>query len=202
MRWRLIGAWRWPLFFACTVADAFIAHSLPPTGRPTLFLAALLISSFANLFLVGAVAPWLARRIAARQGPPPAASFPPTNHFEVQVDKIAAVALVIATLGLVAVGLAHHGQALDVDQAHKDARLAAEAFVTAHAPKEIQRNFTLSNTYETQESGLFRICTPYDDRRMAWCVYVDVKRSPPSVRHDGDSRPNGVLFPGSTGEGF
>src|SRR5690349_22410226 len=93
LRWRLIGAWRWPLFFVCTVADAFIVHELPPTGTRVLFFPALFIASFGNLFLVGAVAPWIARRLAARQGTPPAASFPPANHFEVLVDKVAVITL-------------------------------------------------------------------------------------------------------------
>ena len=32
LRWRLIGAWRWPLFFVCTLADALIVRALPPFG--------------------------------------------------------------------------------------------------------------------------------------------------------------------------
>src|SRR4051795_3411867 len=74
LRWRLIGAWRWPLFLLCTVADAFIVREFPPSGARALFFPALIIASFGNLVLIGAVAPWLARRIAARQGMPPAAS--------------------------------------------------------------------------------------------------------------------------------
>src|SRR4051794_12662315 len=105
LRWRLIGAWRWPLFLICTVADAFIVHKLPPTGTRALFFPALFISSFANLFLIGAVAPWLARRMAARRGTAPTASFPPANHFEMLVDKVASITLVVATAGLLAAGL-------------------------------------------------------------------------------------------------
>src|SRR3954470_12783022 len=105
LRWRLIGAWRWPLFLVCTVVDAFIVHELPPAGTRALFFPALFIASFGNLFLIGAVAPWLARRLAARQGTAPAESFPPRDHHEILVDKVASVALIAATLGLVAAGL-------------------------------------------------------------------------------------------------
>src|SRR3982750_5008925 len=66
MRWRLIGAWRWPLFLVLTVLDALIVVWLPPNGTRALFVPALVICSFANLFLIGAVAPWLARRLVAR----------------------------------------------------------------------------------------------------------------------------------------
>src|SRR3954469_19067855 len=95
LRWRLIGAWRWPLFLVCTVADAFIVHKLPPAGARALFFPALFIASFGNLILIGGVAPSLARRPPARQGPAPATSFPPANHFEVLVDKVASITLVL-----------------------------------------------------------------------------------------------------------
>src|SRR5216110_1247185 len=71
MRWRLLGAWRWPRFLAVTVLDAWIVVWRPPGGREALFVPALVICSFANLFLIGAVAPWLARRLVARQGQRP-----------------------------------------------------------------------------------------------------------------------------------
>src|SRR3954463_11765053 len=81
LRWRLIGAWRWPLFFICTVADAFIVHELPPAGTRGLFFPALFLASFRTLVLVGGVAPWRGGRLAAGRGTTPAASFPPANHF-------------------------------------------------------------------------------------------------------------------------
>src|SRR2546425_7144516 len=65
LRWRLLGAWRWPLFVALTVADGFIAQALPPTGGSAQLVPSMIIASFSNLFLIGLVAPWLARRLAA-----------------------------------------------------------------------------------------------------------------------------------------
>ena len=58
LRWRLLGAWRWPLFLVLTVADGFIVHALPPTGARAEVIPAMVICSFANLFLIGVVAPW------------------------------------------------------------------------------------------------------------------------------------------------
>src|SRR3954471_5401356 len=46
MRWRLLGAWRWPLFLAVTVLDAFVVVWLPPNGTSALFVPALVICSF------------------------------------------------------------------------------------------------------------------------------------------------------------
>jgi hypothetical protein len=194
LRWRLIGAWRWPLFFVCTIADAFIVHALPPTGTRALFLPALFIASFGNLFLIGAVAPWLARRLAARQGTPPAATFPPSNHHEILVDKVASVTLVIATIGLAIAGLGNHKVVVaDTDRlAH--AAEQVQHYVNAHAPAEIRRNIDTLNTHDTQEDGFFRMCVAYDDRLRAYCMFVDAKKKPPSIVYDHDSRPNGAYF--------
>src|SRR3954449_13446018 len=140
LRWRLIGAWRWPLFFLCTVADAFIVREFPPTGARALFFPALFIASFGNLFLIGAVAPWLARRIAARQGPPPPASFPPANHFEILVDKVASITLIVATLGLLAAGLGNRKVVVAETDRLAHAAGSVKGYVDAHAPPEIKRN--------------------------------------------------------------
>jgi hypothetical protein len=194
IRWRLIGAWRWPLFLLCTVADAFIVYELPPAGTRPLFFAALIIASFGNLILVGAVAPWLARRIAARQGPPPAASFPPANHFELLVDKVASIALIIATAGLLAAGLGNRKLVVaDTDRLAR-AGEAVKEFVNVHAPPEIRRNIDTLNTHATQEDGFFRMCVAYDERTKAYCMFVDAKPKPPRVIPDRDSRPNGAYF--------
>src|SRR5919201_1535315 len=106
LRWRLLGAWRWPLFAVLTIADGFVAHELPPTGARALLVPAIIIASFANLFLIGLVAPWLARRIAARQGVPAGPpTFPPANHAELLTDRISSTLLVLGVVGLVAAGL-------------------------------------------------------------------------------------------------
>jgi hypothetical protein len=194
LRWRLIGAWRWPLFFVCTVADAFIVHKLPPTGSRALFFPALFIASFGNLILIGAVAPWLAKRLAARQGTTPAASFPPANHFEVLVDKVAAITLVVATAGLLAAGLGNRKVVVaDTDRLARAGEQVKE-YVDIHAPPEIRRNIDTLNTHDTQEDGFFRMCVAYDDRTKAYCMFVDAKPKPPTVVPDHDSRPNAVYF--------
>jgi hypothetical protein len=194
LRWRLIGAWRWPLFFVCTLADAVIVQELPPTGTRALFFAALFIASFGNLFLIGAVAPWLARRIAARQGTPPAPSFPPANHFEILVDKVASITLVVATVGLLAAGLGNRKVVVAETDRLGRAAETVKAYVDAHAPPEIKRNIDTLNTHPTQEDGFFRMCVAYDERTKAYCMFVDAKPKTPTVIPDHDSRPNGAYF--------
>lgn len=195
LRWRLIGAWRWPLFLVLTVLDALIVVWRPPTALQPSFMPALILSGFANLFLIGAVAPWLARRMAARAGERPATStFPPANHIELLTDRIAAIALVLATLGILGAGIASGKPRVCVTERTCKVGDAAVAYVNAHAPAEIRRNVDTLNSYRLSEAGLFRVCIEFDDRRRAYCMYVDAAKHPPTVRPDGDTRPNGLYF--------
>jgi hypothetical protein len=195
LRWRLIGAWRWPLFLVLTVLDALIVGWLPPNGTRALFVPWLVIAGFANLFLIGAVAPWLARRTAARQGERPAGStFPPSNHIELLTDRIATIALVLATLGLLAAGAGNHKVVVAATDRLARGGEAARQYVFAHGPAELRRNVDALNSHELEQDGLFRMCVPYDNRLRAFCMYVDASRRPPTVRPDGDSRPNGAFF--------
>lgn len=195
LRWRLIGAWRWPLFFVITLADALIVTWEPPFGGRALFFPALFLCAFANLFLIGAVAPWLARRIAAREGQEPAApSFPPANHLELIVDKVASIALVLGMVGLLAAGLGNQKTAVCVTDRVCRVGEAVRAYVDSHASPEVRRNIDTLNAHPTQEDGFFRMCVSYDDRRRAYCMFVDAKPHPPSVVPDRDTRPNAVYF--------
>jgi hypothetical protein len=195
LRWRLIGAWRWPLFLVTTLADAFIVHHLPPTGGKALFFPALFVCSFANLFLIGAVAPWLARRTAARQGAPAGPStFPPTNHTEVLVDRVASAVLVLATVGLLIAGLGNRRVVVADTNRLEHAGAAVRAYVNAHAPAEVKERVDAANTHPTQEDGFFRTCVPYLDARKQYCVFVDANKNPPRVVPDRDTRPNAVYF--------
>jgi hypothetical protein len=195
LRWRLIGAWRWPLFLVLTVVDALVVHWLPPNGTNAKFIPWLIISAFANLFLIGAIAPWLAKRMVARQGEQaPSPTFPPANHLELLTDRIASIVLVISTVGLLVAGAGNHKVVVAATDRLAAGAESAKAFVSVHAPPEIRRNIDALNSHELQQDGLFRMCVPYDDRLKAFCMYVDAGRKPPTVKPDGDSRPNGAIF--------
>lgn len=201
LRWRLLGAWRWPLFLALTVLDGFIAYWLPPWGSHTHLIAALIICSFANLILIGAIAPWFGRRLAEREGQrPPTASFPPTNHVELLTDRAAAILLVVGTIGVLSAGLSHRHAAGTATDAEQNAADTAVAYVTAHGPAAARKQYRIDalNTHVLEEERLYRMCVPLDDRALRnYCMYIDVTRKPPSVRLDPDARPNQLVFPGS-----
>ncbi len=183
--WRLRGGLMWPAFFALTLADAVILTRLPPVSTGVDFVPGLIISSFANLFLIGLVGPWLARRLLRRdpQGPP----------FEVLADRAGSVLLAVATVGIVAAGLAARPLVVVETEAREQATAAFSAYLVENGTREELANEETANT-ERVEEGLFRICIALNDRTRASCYFVDTDVDPPSVTKDGDARPNQLYF--------
>jgi hypothetical protein len=197
LRWRLIGAWRWPLLLVLTIVDALIVVWLPPTGNAAQFWPSLIICGFANLFLIGAVAPWFARRLVARQGQrPPSSTFPPANHLELLTDRIASIVLALACVGLLIAGAGNHRVVVAATDRLARGGEAARDFAIAHGPEDIRRNAreVNINSHELDLDGFFRMCIPYDDPTRAFCMYVDANKDPPTVDRDSDTRPNGAFF--------
>ena len=194
MRWRLRGAWMWPAYAVLTVLDAVILHVLPPVNADIDLILGLIVASFVNLFLMAAVAPWLGRRLAAREHAAGGNGVPLAVRVEVMKDRSAAVLLVMATLGLVAAGLAARPLIVsETKDTERNAELVRE-YVLAEAPHEIQRNVETANTVKL-EDGYFRTCVNYDDRTRAYCLFVDVDAEPPVVRRDPSTLPNQEFKP-------
>jgi hypothetical protein len=194
LRWRLRGAWMWPAYAVLTLLDAVILHALPPVSGGVDFIPALILSSFCNLFLMGVVAPWLGRRLARREQAIAGNGIPLSVRVEVLKDRTAAVLLGLATLGLIAAGLA--AQPLIVSETRETERNAelVRDYIVREAPHEIQRNVDTANTVKL-EDGYFRTCVNYDDRTRAFCLFVDVDAEPPIVRKDPSTLPNQEFKP-------
>jgi hypothetical protein len=190
LRWRLRGAWMWPVFVVATLVDGFVLHKLPPlrfgfSEVGLTFIAGILIATFGNLILIGAVAPWLARRLLKREH---AAPGPPVSREalrEVTTDRIGTALLVLGFFGVLASGLASipliNGETNDRNRAAK----ALVSYVEAHAPGQIRRSQD-RGAVETARlgDGYFRSCIPYDDRKRSYCVFIDVNKHPALVRKD------------------
>ena len=187
--WRLRGAWMWPAYAVLTLLDAVILHELPPVSGGVDFIPALILSSFCNLFLMGAVAPWLARRLAKREHAGAGNGVPLPVRSEILKDRTAAVLLGITTLGLIAAGLGNQPAVVAETEDLEDAIQLFQEYVAAEAPHEIQRNIEIVNT-DRLEEGFFRMCINYDERERAWCVFVNVKAEPPTVVRDPNEVPN------------
>ena len=190
LRWRLRGAWMWPVFVLATVVDGFVLHKLPPlrfgfSEVGLTFVAGILIATFGNLILIGAIAPWLARRLVRRRQEAPGPPVSPEALREVTTDRIGTALLVLGFFGVLASGFASipliNGETNDRNRAAD----ALVAYVEAHAPGEIRRNQD-RGAVETARlaDGYFRSCIPYDDRKRSYCVFINVHKHPTEVKKD------------------
>jgi hypothetical protein len=199
LRWRIRGgAWLWPAFALAVVVDAAILHFLPPVGSEQQLPAPavlnlvgdVIVAGFANLFLVAAIAPWLARRLTARPAPPGE----PTPPFEVFMGRAAASLMAAGAVGLIVVGLGNRPLIVSETKATEtNARLVRD-YVLSRGTAEMKRNLETANTARLS-SNFFRTCIARDDRRSAFCFFVDTKADPPTIRRDPDSRPNSEVVP-------
>lgn len=187
LRWRLRGAWTWPLYAALTALDALVLHELPPVGTSIRLPVGLIVASFANLFLIGAVAPWVARRLVDRERRDPRYASIRARPPEVVLDRTATVLLVCGTLGLAAAGLGNRQVVVSETQATEENARLVRGFVEERGDAEIKRNLETANTIRLGE-GYFRTCIAYDDRDRAFCVFVDTGKG--TVRHDPSTLPN------------
>lgn len=197
LRWRLRGAWQWPTFVALTVVDGLIISALSPTGGDVDIFLGIILASFGNLVLVGAVAPWLARRLLERQrraeqagagGGPPA---------EVVHDRTGTVLLCAGAVALLASGLALQPVVVSETEATEENAALVSEYVAEHGDDEVQRNLPAANTIRLGE-GFFRTCIPRDDRTEFFCLQVDINQDPPQVREDPNPVSN-EQFPGFDG---
>jgi len=196
LRWRLRGATQWPAFAAATLAGALILDLMPPIstadGIGLNFVEGLLIATFGNLILVGAVAPWIARRLADRRAAElAAAGGPPLGDAERDVlrDRTATVLLGLGVLATVIAGLAHRPVIVSETEATEAAGRAVLDYVRASGDDELIRNVETANLAKHGED-YFRVCVARDDRDRFFCMWVDTSVDPPKVVRDRSVLPN------------
>jgi hypothetical protein len=189
LRWRLRAAMMWPAFIAVTLVDGVLLHLLPPIGSGIPVIGGILMATFGNLVLIGAAAPFLARRIGARRPGPPA---PPQAAHEVLTDRVGTALLAAGVIGVVAAGLGNRQVVVsETDATTKNAN-AVRAYVQRSGSPELRRNLETANTIKLGD-GYFRTCIAHDDRRRAFCLFVDTTRKPTQVIRDQSVEPNSVF---------
>lgn len=190
LRWRLAGAWQWPTFVVVTALDAVIVSFAPPTGGDLGLVPALILAAFGNLVLVGAIAPWLVRRLERRR---PTDAGQDALPREVLQDRAGTALLCAGAVGLLAAGLAARPLVVSpTEETELNAALVREYALTRGSP-EMRRNLDTANTERLSE-GYFRTCIAADDRRRAICVFVDTRPHPPTVVPDPNPSPNERVY--------
>ncbi|MEA2407854.1 MAG: hypothetical protein QOE69_1973 [Thermoleophilaceae bacterium] len=188
IRWRLRGAWMWPTFISVTLLDGLILHLLPPIGTGVRLIPAILIATFGNLVLIGAVAPWLARRMWHRR-PTAEPGAPPRAQREVLSDRIGTAMLVASVVGVLAAGLAARPVVVSETKATERNAKAFRALILERGDQELIRNLETANTVRLGDD-FFRTCVARDDRQRYFCAFVDTSKRPPDVDVDGSAEPN------------
>ena len=182
LRWRLRGAMQWPAFVLFTLLDAVVIAELPPSviKEPNLIVG-VLAATFGNLVLIGAVAPFLARRLAQRDAD--------ETGREVLQDRTATVLLAVGLLACLVSGLANRPVIVSETEATEEVGRQLRAYVERSDSDELRRNLETANTIRLSD-GYFRVCISRDDRRRNVCLFVDTDKDPTEVRRDPSAQPN------------
>lgn len=183
LRWRLLGAWRWPAFAIAVAVDALILHTLG-TGVRFNIPVSIILSAFGNLVLLAAAD--LLTRFAEQKRVERGIEDP---HLPVAADRATVALLAFGTVGLAVSALAtHHLIVTDTNATTANAK-AVERWVNANAAATYRRNIETANTARLS-AGYFRTCIADDARRHYLCLFVDTKRHPPQVVRDPSEVPN------------
>jgi hypothetical protein len=180
LRWRMRGAWQWPAFAVLTPLDALLLLELPPfAGGPRGLWGALLLAGFANLLLVGLVAPVVGLRLRRVR---------PDLPRGVASDYAGAFALLGLTAVLLVAGLLHRPAAA-AERADVAAVVAAAHEYVRGAEPEYADGLATMDARRLEED-YYRACIPGPDPDRWLCLFVSTDQRPAGVTRDSDSVPN------------
>jgi hypothetical protein len=188
MRWRLRGAWMWPSFVAITLLDGILLHELPPVRTGVDVIPGILLATFANLVLIGAVGPWLARRLWKRR-PAAQPGAPPRAQLEVLADRIGTGLLVAGVFGVLAAGLAARPVVVSETEDTERAAFALIHHIERSGNEELIRNRDTAQTARLGED-YFRTCIRRDDERRYFCFLIDTSAERVRIVRDPSALPN------------
>jgi hypothetical protein len=183
LRWRLLGAWRWPAFAFFTAIDAVLLHELG-TGVRFNWPVSLILASFGNIALLAAAD--AVARFAERQR---AARGIEDAHMEVALDRAGIALLAVGAVGLAVSGLATHHLIVSETKATTANARAVERWVLVHGSPMYRRNLETANTDKLADN-YFRTCIADDARERFLCLFVDTRKHPPEVTRDNSTEPN------------
>jgi len=195
IRWRLRGATVWPAFALTTLLDGLILDLLPPVATAGLnYVEGVLIATFGNLILVGALAPFLTNRLTRRRQAAPAGATAAAVEVEVEVlrDRVGTALVAAGVVASLASGLANRPLIVSETEASEQNARVVSDYVNRSRDEELRRNIETANTIRLGE-GYFRTCIARDDRSRFVCLLVDTQKEPADVRRDPSAVPNSLV---------
>ncbi len=173
LRWRLRGAWQWPVFAVLTVVDAALAAWLPWTGEGADAIGAFLFAAFVNLLAVALVAPLVGMALRRRRRDLPSM---------IARDYAGTGLLAFLCVVLIAGGVAHRS-ALNAARADRSAVvLAVHDYLAASDPKLVASLGTLQSRRLEDES--YRACIFPPQERDPLCFFVNTDQVPAGITRD------------------
>ncbi len=188
-RWRLRGAWMWKLFVPLTLADALIAHWLPPVGDSESAIGAWILAVFLSLGAI-VMLTWPLTQLV--------------RHVRKDLPKVIArdyagtAAIALITVIAIVAGVLHHSTLTGDQVALQDATARAQAYIGDHAPAQFRSNLRMVNTYEIQPPEIYRVCVFNRPQTQTYCVVVH--RNRPFAHSVGFAgyEPNSLLSDGTS----
>ncbi len=180
LRWRMRGAWLWPVFFALTALDGALIALLPPyAGAPPGWIGGVLLAGFANLIAVAVLGPLVGRLLRRRR---------PDLPRIVANDYAGTLLVIVLAVGLLAAGLVHRPAAA-AERGDEAAVLdAVHGFVTSQAA-EWQPGLDRVDAVRLAPE-VYRACVPAEDGRRFLCLIVDTDQRPAGVSRDSSMEAN------------
>jgi hypothetical protein len=170
LRWRLRGAWLWPLFVVLALADGVIHYKLPITGDEA--------GSLPGGVLLGVVVNLIAIVVLAGPLGDVVRWFRPDMPKVVARNYAGALTTIAVTAVLLGAGLVHRHVVNGDLYALRDATARAEAYIGAHAQPQFQKDLNRLSTYEVQPPEIYRTCATSDSTTLPkyYCVVVNRDR--------------------------
>ena len=180
LRWRMRGAWLWPVFFVLTALDGALIALLPPyAGAPPGLIGGVLLAGFANLIAVAMLGPLVGRLLRRRRPDLP----------RIVANDYAGTLLVVAlAVGLLAAGLAHRPSVVAERGDEAAVFDAVHGFVTNQAA-EWQPGLDRVDAVRLAPE-VYRACVPGADERRFLCLIVDTDQRPAGVSRDSSMEGN------------
>ncbi len=166
-RWRLVGAWMWPLFIVLAIVDGLIGHAWPLAGDGQSVVGGVVFALILNLVAVVVFARPLALLLRMRRR-----DLPPA----IARNYAGTIGVLVVTVAFAAIGLAHQS-AISGDRATmRDAATRAAAYIGDHAPARFRANAADLSTIVIQENVMYRVCAADPGGTQQYCVVVDEQR--------------------------